>query len=104
MVQQVFHELAQVAGDDVAQAVFARETFIRRDAVLEAIRPDFLGAVAGADLALAGGGAVAFSSSTRRNPSLPPFGASSGAWNSWVCASLSMRPQLGMGGCVPRPR
>ena len=27
-----------------------------------------------------------------------------GAWNSSVCASLSMRPQEGCGGCVPRPR
>ena len=35
---------------------------------------------------------------------MPGNTASRGAWNSRVCASFSMRPQEGCGGCVPRPR
>ena len=44
------------------------------------------------------------SPSTDNAIATPGHTASSGAWNISVCASASMRPQLGCGGCVPRPR
>jgi len=45
-----------------------------------------------------------FSPSTENTMAMPGNTASRGAWNSNVCASLSMRPHDGCGGCVPRPR
>ena len=44
------------------------------------------------------------SPSTASAIATPGYTASSGAWNSSVCASLSMRPHEGCGGCVPSPR
>ncbi len=45
-----------------------------------------------------------FSPSTAIAIATPGNTASRGAWNISVCASLSMRPHEGCGGCVPRPR
>jgi hypothetical protein len=45
-----------------------------------------------------------FRPSTASAIAMPGNTASSGCWNMRVCASLSMRPHEGCGGCVPRPR
>ena len=45
-----------------------------------------------------------FSPSTASAIATPGYTASMGWLNISVCASASMRPQLGCGGCVPRPR
>ncbi len=45
-----------------------------------------------------------FKPSTAQAMAAPGHTASSGAWCIKVCASASIRPQDGCGGCVPRPR
>jgi len=42
--------------------------------------------------------------STAKAMATPGYTASMGAWNICDCASFSMRPQLGLGGCVPNPK